>query len=223
MICYTEHITQNPTHSKAPINNKTPKDRKKLLYDFHRKYYDFINRIYGVRHHPCCDNKRQRLNKKRIQPKSTCNEIFECFIYVCVMNFVNCVRSVSWNFDSLLCVCVCIDTQNEIHWNYILQNNTRHSIQKHIQINRVWTYQDTKSAIVLPLRSLYFCLIILLHISFIYEFHCFISILHFSLFLSRLLFRYQLFLQVKQDVLQGRLPISFELAAELGAYIVQCK
>ncbi|XP_055315632.1 band 4.1-like protein 4 isoform X2 [Sitodiplosis mosellana] len=33
--------------------------------------------------------------------------------------------------------------------------------------------------------------------------------------------RYQLFLQVKQDILQGRLPISFELAAELGAYIVQ--
>lgn len=38
-----------------------------------------------------------------------------------------------------------------------------------------------------------------------------------------ILFRYQLFLQVKQDVLQGRLPVSFELAAELGAYIVQCK
>lgn len=36
-------------------------------------------------------------------------------------------------------------------------------------------------------------------------------------------FSYQLFLQVKQDVLQGRLPISFELAAELGAYIIQCK
>lgn len=35
--------------------------------------------------------------------------------------------------------------------------------------------------------------------------------------------RYQLFLQVKQDVLQGRLPVSFEMAAELGAYIVQCK
>lgn len=35
--------------------------------------------------------------------------------------------------------------------------------------------------------------------------------------------RYQLFLQVKQDVLQGRLPVSFELAAELGAYVVQCK
>ncbi|XP_055689098.1 band 4.1-like protein 4 isoform X1 [Lutzomyia longipalpis] len=33
--------------------------------------------------------------------------------------------------------------------------------------------------------------------------------------------RYQLFLQVKQDVLQGRLPVSFELAAELGAYVVQ--
>lgn len=34
--------------------------------------------------------------------------------------------------------------------------------------------------------------------------------------------RYQLFLQVKQDVLQSRLPVSFELAAELGAYAVQC-
>lgn len=45
----------------------------------------------------------------------------------------------------------------------------------------------------------------------------------FSSSLPRLLCRYQLFLQVKQDVLQGRLPISFELAAELGAYIVQCK
>ncbi|KAL5282785.1 EPB41L4A family protein [Megaselia abdita] len=33
--------------------------------------------------------------------------------------------------------------------------------------------------------------------------------------------RYQLFLQVKQDVLQSRLPVSFELAAELGAYAVQ--
>lgn len=35
--------------------------------------------------------------------------------------------------------------------------------------------------------------------------------------------RYQLFLQVKQDVLQGRLPVSFELATELGAFIIQCK
>lgn len=35
--------------------------------------------------------------------------------------------------------------------------------------------------------------------------------------------RYQLFLQVKQDVLQGRLPVAFELAAELGAFVVQCK
>ncbi|KAI8044024.1 hypothetical protein M5D96_000173 [Drosophila gunungcola] len=33
--------------------------------------------------------------------------------------------------------------------------------------------------------------------------------------------RYQLFLQVKQDVLQGRLPVAFELAAELGAFVVQ--
>ncbi|KAF5306005.1 hypothetical protein FQR65_LT07498 [Abscondita terminalis] len=33
--------------------------------------------------------------------------------------------------------------------------------------------------------------------------------------------RYQFFLQVKQDILQSRLPVSFELAAELGAYIVQ--
>ncbi|KAF2898763.1 hypothetical protein ILUMI_07413 [Ignelater luminosus] len=33
--------------------------------------------------------------------------------------------------------------------------------------------------------------------------------------------RYQFFLQVKQDILQARLPVSFELAAELGAYIVQ--
>lgn len=35
--------------------------------------------------------------------------------------------------------------------------------------------------------------------------------------------RYQLYLQVKQDILQGRLPVSFELAAELGAYVVQGK
>ncbi|XP_018786775.1 PREDICTED: band 4.1-like protein 4, partial [Bactrocera latifrons] len=33
--------------------------------------------------------------------------------------------------------------------------------------------------------------------------------------------QYQLFLQVKQDVLQGRLPVAFELAAELGAFVVQ--
>lgn len=36
-------------------------------------------------------------------------------------------------------------------------------------------------------------------------------------------FRYQFFLQVKQDILQGRLPAPFELLAELGAYAVQCK
>lgn len=33
--------------------------------------------------------------------------------------------------------------------------------------------------------------------------------------------RYQFFLQVKQDVLQGRLPVAFDLCAELCAYIVQ--
>ncbi|CAL8101244.1 unnamed protein product [Orchesella dallaii] len=33
--------------------------------------------------------------------------------------------------------------------------------------------------------------------------------------------RYQFYLQIKQDILQGRLPISFDLAAELGAYAVQ--
>ncbi|XP_034938241.1 band 4.1-like protein 4 isoform X2 [Chelonus insularis] len=33
--------------------------------------------------------------------------------------------------------------------------------------------------------------------------------------------RYQFFLQVKQDILRGRLPVSFDLAAELGAYVVQ--
>ncbi|KAL0279594.1 UNVERIFIED_CONTAM: hypothetical protein PYX00_001113 [Menopon gallinae] len=33
--------------------------------------------------------------------------------------------------------------------------------------------------------------------------------------------RYQFFLQVKQDILQGRLPISFDVAAELGSYVVQ--
>lgn len=37
------------------------------------------------------------------------------------------------------------------------------------------------------------------------------------------LYRYQFFLQVKQDILQERLLVVFELAAELGAYIVQCK
>ncbi|KAH0546540.1 hypothetical protein KQX54_011254 [Cotesia glomerata] len=33
--------------------------------------------------------------------------------------------------------------------------------------------------------------------------------------------RYQFFLQVKQDIFHGRLPVSFDLAAELGAYVVQ--
>ncbi|XP_014356279.2 band 4.1-like protein 4 isoform X1 [Papilio machaon] len=33
--------------------------------------------------------------------------------------------------------------------------------------------------------------------------------------------RYQLFLQLKQDVLRGRLPVGFDLAAELAAYVLQ--
>ena len=28
---------------------------------------------------------------------------------------------------------------------------------------------------------------------------------------------------MKQDILQGRLPVTFDLAAELGSYVVQCK
>lgn len=70
---------------------------------------------------------------------------------------------------------------------------------------------DPESAVLQSLISL---LLYIFH--FIHSFFLFLSF-------SRLLFRYQLFLQVKQDVLQGRLPISFELAAELGAYIIQCK
>ncbi|KAG6440512.1 hypothetical protein O3G_MSEX001324 [Manduca sexta] len=33
--------------------------------------------------------------------------------------------------------------------------------------------------------------------------------------------RYQIFLQLKQDVLRGRLPVNFDLAAELAAYVLQ--
>ncbi|MGH0186761.1 UNVERIFIED_CONTAM: hypothetical protein FKN15_022328 [Acipenser sinensis] len=33
--------------------------------------------------------------------------------------------------------------------------------------------------------------------------------------------RYQFLLQVKQDVLQGRLPCPFNIAAQLGAYAIQ--
>jgi len=35
--------------------------------------------------------------------------------------------------------------------------------------------------------------------------------------------RYQFFLQLKQDILQGRVPVTQELMAELGAYVVQCE
>lgn len=33
--------------------------------------------------------------------------------------------------------------------------------------------------------------------------------------------RYQFFLQIKRDILQGRLPITFDEAAELFAFAVQ--
>ena len=35
--------------------------------------------------------------------------------------------------------------------------------------------------------------------------------------------RYQFFLQVKRDILQGRLPVQFDLSVELAAYSVQCE
>lgn len=35
--------------------------------------------------------------------------------------------------------------------------------------------------------------------------------------------RYQFFLQVKLDVLQGRLPVQRDLAVELAAYALQCE
>jgi hypothetical protein len=34
--------------------------------------------------------------------------------------------------------------------------------------------------------------------------------------------RYQFYLQLKQDVLQGRLPVPYDLATQLGAYVIQC-
>lgn len=42
-------------------------------------------------------------------------------------------------------------------------------------------------------------------------------------FVFSLCFRYQFFLQVKQDILQGRLPCPVNTAAQLGAYVIQCK
>lgn len=47
-------------------------------------------------------------------------------------------------------------------------------------------------------------------------YHCLVIL--FSAFV----FRYQVFLQVKQDLLQGRLPCPFNTAAQLGAYAIQC-
>ena len=41
--------------------------------------------------------------------------------------------------------------------------------------------------------------------------------------LSEEVTRYQFFLQLKMDMLQGRLHCNFNIAAELFAYAVQCK
>ena len=41
--------------------------------------------------------------------------------------------------------------------------------------------------------------------------------------LSEEITRYQFFLQVKLDVLQGRLPVAHELAVDLAALALQCK
>ena len=49
------------------------------------------------------------------------------------------------------------------------------------------------------------------------------SLFHFSFFFFFLRCRYQFFLQVKKDILQGRLPVTTELAAELAALALQCK
>ena len=35
--------------------------------------------------------------------------------------------------------------------------------------------------------------------------------------------RYQFFLQLKQDILAGRLEVPYDVAVELGAYMLQCK
>jgi hypothetical protein len=50
-------------------------------------------------------------------------------------------------------------------------------------------------------------------------------ILFFSFHWSSIFFffRYQFFLQVKEDILQGRLPVSQELAIELAALALQCE
>ena len=45
----------------------------------------------------------------------------------------------------------------------------------------------------------------------------FLSFNHLCVF-----FRYQFCLQVKQDILQGRLPVAPDLASELSALAVQC-
>jgi len=36
-------------------------------------------------------------------------------------------------------------------------------------------------------------------------------------------YRYQFFLQLRRDIVQRRLPVNYDLAAELASYAVQCE
>ena len=45
----------------------------------------------------------------------------------------------------------------------------------------------------------------------------------FELSLLITTFRYQFFLQLKQDILRGILPCPFEVSVQLAAYTLQCK
>lgn len=49
------------------------------------------------------------------------------------------------------------------------------------------------------------------------------SLANRRVFLSLANRRYQFFLQIKKDILQGRLPVTTDLAAELAALALQCK
>ena len=62
---------------------------------------------------------------------------------------------------------------------------------------------------------------------FIYKFPVYCSVQYdvwnVDLYVLLAMYRYQFFLQIKRDIVQGRLPVSYELAAELAAYAVQCE
>ena len=51
----------------------------------------------------------------------------------------------------------------------------------------------------------------------------YLSLSSFLRVIPSILYRYQFFLQVKRDILQGRLPVQFDLSVELAAYAAQCK